>query len=245
MYPRYDDAMALRLDERLTAPGFSPHGDARAAYETHGTSFMSYLARRAAKTRLLLPLKELLSARRSGGPERAAALVCFAYYAVAGSTSYGRGYRQPAFNDATESHERDRETGARIVAVDVGLQREIKAQIRATVPGIGVFIANEQVLGTTIGFRGLGMPAPSRLSFEVDDSGRAAGLVAWHGEAIGTIVTELAPTIGGSKVRAYGSLELRGSDGSTGRVRLDRDGLLVAEVVDPGGDSLRLSAPLK
>ena len=129
--------------------------------------------------------------------------------------------------------------------VDVGLQREIKAQIRATLPGIGVCIANEQVLGTTIGFRGLGMPAPSRLSFEVDDSGRAAGLVAWRGEAIGTIVTELAPTIGGSKVRAYGSLELRGSDGSTGRVRLDRDGLLVAEVVDPGGDSLRLSAPLK
>ena len=77
------------------------------------------------------------------------------------------------------------------------------------------------------------MPAPSRLSFEVDDSGRAAGLVAWRGEAIGTIVTELAPTIGGSKVRAYGSLELRGSDGSTGRVRLDREGLLVPRVSRP------------
>lgn len=237
--------MALRLDERLTTPGFAPHGDARAAYETHGTSFMSYLARRAAKTRLLRPLKELLDAKRGGGPERAAALICFAYYAVAASTSYGRGYRQPAFNDATESHERDRETGVRIVAVDVGLQREIKAQIRATLPGIGAFLANEQVLGTTVGFRGLGMPAPSRLSFEVDESGRAAGLVSWRGEAIGTIVTELAPTIGGSKVRAYGSLELRGSDGSRGTVRFDREGLLIVEVTDPQGDTLRLHAPLK
>jgi hypothetical protein len=237
--------MTLRLDERLTAPGFAPHGDARAAYETHGTSFVSYLARRAAKTRLLRPLKELLDAKRGGGPERAAALTCFAYYAVAASTSYGRGYRQPAFNDATESHERDRETGARIVAVDVGLQREIKAQIRATLPGIGAFLANEQVLGTTVGLRGLGMPAPSRLSFEVDESGRAAGLVAWRGEAIGTIVTELAPTIGGSKVRAYGSLELRGSDGSRGTVRFDREGLLNVEVTDPQGDTLRLHAPLK
>ena len=70
-------------------------------------------------------------------------------------------------------------------------------------------------------------------------------LMRKNGEAIGTIVTELAPTIGGSKVRAYGSLELRGSDGSTGRVRLDREGLLVADVADPAGDPLRLSAPLK
>ena len=58
--------MELRLDERLASPYFSPSGDARAPYETHGTTFLQYLARRAAKTRVLLPLATLLREQRAG-----------------------------------------------------------------------------------------------------------------------------------------------------------------------------------
>lgn len=237
--------MAQRLDERIVTPPFSPHGSARAEYETHGTSFMSYLARRAAKTRLLLPLRTLLALDRRGGPERAGALVCFAYYAAAASTTYGRGYRQPEFDGIREAHEHDRQTNARIGATDIGVGREIKAEIRATIPHIGSFVAREQVLRTTVGLRGLGMPAPSSFAFDVDGSGRAAGLTPWRGEAKGIITTELALSLGGTEIRAHGSLDLRGSDGSTGRATLDRDGSLVVEVRDPHGDTLRLVAPLK
>lgn len=236
--------MVMRLDERLVRPAFSPSGDKRASYETHGTTFLTYLARRAAKTRLLLPLHDLLSRERLGGPEYAGALVCFAYFAVAASTSYGTGYRQPDFDGGREATERDRETRARISAVDVGEVGELRAEIRATIPEIGVVVAQERVLGTTVGFRGLGMPAPTTLRFEVDGSGRAAGLAEWRGEARGTITTELALRLRGTRVRAYGSLQLRGSDGSTGVVRFDRDGSLVVEVVDPRRDTLRLTAPL-
>lgn len=237
--------MTQRLDERIATPPFSPHGDARAEYETFGTSFVAYLARRAAKTRALLPLRKLLSLERRGGPERAGALVCFAYYAAAASTTYGRGYRQPEFDGAREAHERDLQTKARISATDIGAGREIKAEIRATIPQIGSFVAREQVLRTTVGLRGLGMPAPTSLAFDVDGSGRAAGLAPWRGEARGIITTELALSLGGTEIRAYGSLDLRGSDGSTGKATLDRDGSLRVEVRDPRGDALCLVAPLK
>ena len=91
--------MTERLSERLAAPHFSPAGDARATYETSGTSFLQYLARRAAKSRILLPLGTLLRSDRAGGPEFAGALVCFAYFCVAASTTYGSGYQQPNFTD--------------------------------------------------------------------------------------------------------------------------------------------------
>ena len=51
--------MNMRLDEHLGSPYFSPSGDARAPYDTHGTTFLQYLARRAENCRILAPLVTL------------------------------------------------------------------------------------------------------------------------------------------------------------------------------------------
>jgi hypothetical protein len=237
--------MVLRLDEQLRRPAFTPSGDQRAAYETHGTSFLQYLARRAAKSRILLPLRDLLAVKRQGGPEYAAALACFAYYAVAAATTYGKGYRQPEFTGERQAEERDRQTGALITARSVGDGRSIAAEVDVNLPDIGQFRGSERILGTTVGLRGLGMAAPSNFSFAIDDSGHRAGLAAWWGEARGTITTELAPSLRGTTIRAYGELVLTGSDGSRGRAVLNRDGDLNVEVTGPAGDLYRLNAPLK
>jgi len=141
--------MELRLDERLASPYFSPSGDARAPYETHGTTFLQYLARRAAKTRVLLPLATLLREQRAGGPEYAGALACFAYFVTAAATSYGAGYQQPNFTSERIAEERDRETNALISATNTGANREIAATLRASLPKIGVYESSERILGTT------------------------------------------------------------------------------------------------
>lgn len=237
--------MELRLDERLSTPYFIPTGDARAPYETRGTTFLQYLARRAAKTRALLPLATLLREERAGGPEFAGALACFAYYVAAASTSYGLGYQQPNFTNQRIAEERDPETNALISATNTGANREIAATLRGTLPRIGLYEASERILGTTIGLRGLGMPAPSTFAFEVDAGGRRAGLAAWRGTARGTITTELAPSFSGSRVRAYGSLDLHGSDESRGRAEITRDGQVKIEVRDPFGTIVRLNGAIK
>ena len=237
--------MVIRLDEQVPRPAFSPTGDKRAAYETHGTSFLQYLARRAAKSRILLPLRDLLAVKRRGGPEYAAALACFAYFVTAAATSYGAGYQQPNFTSERIAEERDRETNALISATNTGANREIAATLRASLPKIGVYESSERILGTTVSLRGLGMPAPSIFSFEVDASGRRAGLAAWRGTARGTITTELAPSLRGTTVRAYGSLALRDDAGSTGKATLNREGLVSITVTDRSGGVYTLNAPLK
>jgi len=237
--------MTERLNERLTTPHFTPAGDARAPYETDGTSFLQYLARRAAKSRILIPLATLLRSDRAGGPEFAGALACFAYYCVAASTTYGSGYQQPNFTGEQIVEERDLETGVIVSATNTGGRREIAAKIRTVVPKIGVYEASERILGTTVGIRGLGMPAPSTFAFDVDATGLRAGLAAWRGTARGTVTTELAPSLRGSRIRAYGSLDLHGSDGSRGRAEITREGLVRVEIRDPRGGTLQLNAPLK
>jgi hypothetical protein len=237
--------MVIRLNETVRRPQFTPVGDQRAEYETYGTSFLQYLARRAAKSSILLPLRELLAVRRGGGPEYAAALACFAYYAVAASTTYGKGYRQPAFTVERRIEERDRQTGAVITVRNMGEERTIAAEVDLALPGIGQFRGSERILGTTVGLRGLGMAAPSTFTFAIDESGHRAGLAAWWGEGRGTITTELAPSLRGTTIRAYGELSLTGSDGSRGRTILNREGHLEVEVTGPTGDLYRLNAPLK
>ena len=232
------------LDERLTRTPFRPSADARADYETDGTTFLQYLARRAAKTIILEPLQQLLAVKRPGGPIPAAALVCFAYYAVAASTSYGRGYRQPIFSSERSATEKDRETSAVITATSVGARGNLAAEITAEVAGIGRFVGNERILGTTVGLRGLGMAAPSQFSFETAP-GRGATLLAWRGEARGTVTTELAPSFRGTTVRAYGSLALSDDAGSTGTATLNRDGQVSITVTDRSGGVYTLNAPLK
>ena len=236
--------MKERLNERLTRTPFQPSADARADYETEGTTFLQYLARRAAKTVILEPLQQLLAVRRPGGPTPAAALVCFAYYAVAASTSYGRGYRQPSFSSERSATEKDRETASVITVKSVGARGDLAAEITAEVAGIGRFVGNERILGTTVGLRGLGMAAPSQFSFETAQ-GRGTTLLAWRGEARGTVTTELAPSFRGTTVRAYGSLALSDDAGSTGTATLNREGEISITVTDRSGGVYTLNAPLK
>ena len=236
--------MKEQLNERLTRTPFRPSADARADYETDGTTFLQYLARRAAKTVILKPLEGLLAVKRSGGPLPAAALVCFAYYAVAASTSYGRGYRQPTFSNERSAIEKDRETSSVITARSVGARGDLAAEITAEVEGVGRFVGNERILGTTVGLRGLGMAAPSQFSFETTHE-RGAPLLAWRGEARGTVTTELAPSFRGTTVRAYGSLALSDDAGSAGKATLNRDGEISITVTDRSGGVYSLNAPLK
>lgn len=236
--------MKEQLNERLTRTPFRPSADARADYETEGTTFLQYLARRAAKTAILNPLAGLLDVQRPSGPLPAAALVCFAYYAIAASTSYGRGYRQPSFSRERIATEQDRETTSVITARSVGARGDLAAEITAEVEGIGRFVGNERILGTTVGLRGLGMAAPSQFSFETTRE-RGTPLLAWRGDARGTVTTELAPSLRGTTVRAYGSLALSDDAGSTGKATLNREGLVSITVTDRSGGVYTLNAPLK
>jgi hypothetical protein len=208
-------------------PGFSPAGDARAAYETHGTSLVRYLARRTAKTRLLLELADLLPADgRPVRPERA--LAVFGVFCAAASASFGRGYRQPSFDaSGTELTETDPETSARIVArLDGrGPGSRIRLSVRVELDGIGRFEGHEEIVGTTVGLRGLGMPAPSVFRFESTDP-----LTPWSATAAGTITAELAPRLSGTLVRGHGMLELTDDMGTRAVVELSRAGRVIARV---------------
>jgi hypothetical protein len=212
----------------LARPGFAPSGDARAAYETHGVSLVRYLARRTAKTRLLLHLPDLLDDGRT-----ADALALVGIFAAAAATSFGRGYRQPAFDPTgTEIAETDPETGATIVArlEARGPASHLRLSVRAMLDGVGTFEGHEEILGTTVGIHGLGMPAPSVFTFSAERVREP-----WSARAIGTITSELAPRLGGVRIRGHGTLDLSSSSGDRGRVALDRDGHASVSITDGGG----------
>lgn len=221
--------------------GYAPFRDERARYETHGTSLVRYLARRTAKTRLLLPLADLLgpAATAPGADEpadvtdTAACLAVFGQFVLAAATSFGRGYRQPSFDETgSEITERDPETGAAIVArLDGrGPGSRLRLSVTADLPGIGRLEAAEEITGTTVGRHGLGMPAPSRFAFET-----AAPLRAWSATAVGVITTELGPTLGGFVVRGHAELELADDAGNRGEARLARDGTAQIAISGSGG----------
>jgi len=210
--------------------GYAPVGDARAAYETHGTSLVRYLARRTAKTRLLLELVECLpSDGRPPRPEQA--LAVFGVFCAAAAASFGRGYRQPSFDaTGTEIAEEDRETSARITArLDGrGPGSRLRLSVRAELDGIGIFEGHEEIVGTTVGLHGLGMPAPSVFEFRT-----APPLAPWSARAVGTITAELTPSLSGTRVRGHGRLELSDDGGLRGVVQLMRNGRVQATVDGP------------
>lgn len=221
--------------------GYAPFRDERAPYETHGTSLVRYLARRTAKTRLLLPLADLLGpASTTPGadepadlPDTAACLAVFGQFVLAAATSFGRGYRQPSFDETgSKVAERDPETGAAIVArLDGrGPGSRLRLSVAADLTGIGRLEAAEEITGTTVGLHGLGMPAPSRFAFET-----AAPLPPWSATAMGVITTELGPTLGGFVVRGHAELELADSAGNRGEARLARDGTALITIIGVGG----------
>ena len=229
----------------LGDPGYAPAGDARAAYETHGIGLARHVARRLAKTRLLDPMRDLLDPR---APRPAEALAIFGLYAAAAMTSWGRGYRRPAFDRAGAlAEELDPETSAPIAArlaarlAARGGPGPIRLSGEVRVPGIGVVTVDEVIRGTTAGIHGLGMPAPSRIVFVADGSLGAGGSAELFGaEAIGVLTTELAPRPFGWIVRGHGSLALSDSAGDEGLLHLGRDGWADLEVRSADGRTLVL-----
>lgn len=179
-----------------------------------GISLLGYIVRRMHKTEWLAEVPALLAA---GGS--AAALEKVGMYAVASSTSYGRAYYQPRFNRVGESvEEKDPATGAVVRATLESDSPHYDIRYSATLPNGDTFSGGEQITGTTVGLRGLGMPAPSRFQFVSQDGKYQAALT-------GLITSELALSLlGRTRIRAYGFLDLKDNLGNTGRLEFNRSG---------------------
>lgn len=184
-----------------------------------GITLLGYIARRMHKTRWLLPVAGMLSAGNF-----AAALGQVACYAAAASVSYGPAYYQPRFNrPGEELTESDPATGWDVWVRLESVSPHFLITYRVISPEGGmVFSGREEITGTTIGLRGLGMPAPSRFHFTCG---------GYHAVLTGIITSELALSLlGRTRIRAHGSLNLSDSAGNNGKLYLDRDGRLTLEI---------------
>jgi len=183
-----------------------------------GITLLGYVVRRMHKTPLLADIPALLAKNKTGE-----ALARVAMYAVASSTSFGRAYYQPRFNNiGDEISQPDPNTGALIWAKLESSSPTYKISYAATLPDGSAFSGNEEITGTTFSLRGLGMPAPSKFNFT---SGN------YSADLTGILTSELALSIfGNTRIRAYGFLNLRDSAGNTGKLKLERNGDALIEV---------------
>ena len=179
-----------------------------------GITLLGYVVRRMHKTAWLDPIPGLLAERQS-----VQALEHVAIYSAASSTSYGRAFYQPNFNAAGAAiSETDPATGAAVTARLDSTSPHYHISYQAVMPNGDTFQGSEEITGTTIGLRGLGMPAPSRFTFTSGD---------YKAELIGIITSELALSfIGNTRIRAYGSLNFKDNLDNIGRLELDRNGKL-------------------
>lgn len=189
------------------------------AYElpATGTTLLGYVARRMHKTYLLN------AAATSADP--ALKLAYVALYSLAASVSFGPAHYQPQFNRVGERVSvTDPETQAEVHVELLATRPHLRVGYQATVPQVGVFSGVEDILGTTVGLSGLGMPAPSRFRFVAD---------TYQADALGTLTSELHGfMLGGSRIRGYGDLDLRDSLGQTARATLDRQGRIIIHVAE-------------
>ena len=164
---------------------------------TGGITLLGYIVRRMHKTVWLAAVPELLSQGQS-----AKALERIAIYTAASSTSYGKAYYQPNFDSTGDSiTEPDPDTGAKITARLDSRSPHYHISYDVIMPNGDTFKGKEEITGTTIGLRGLGMPAPSRFTYTTNE---------YKAELIGIITSELALSlIGNTRIRAYGSLNLK------------------------------------
>ena len=179
-----------------------------------GTSLLGYIVRRMHKTAWLAPVPELLSQGQS-----TKALEHVAIYAALSSTSYGRAHYQPSFDATGDTvSEPDPNTGAQVIAQLDSRSPQYHISYEVVMPNSDTFKGSEEITGTTVGLRGLGMPAPSRFTFTSGE---------YSADLTGIITSELALSlIGNTRIRAYGSLNFTDNAGNTGRLELKRDGSL-------------------
>jgi hypothetical protein len=183
-----------------------------------GISLLGYVVRRMHKTQWLTLVPELISA---GKMDEALAQV--AMYAVTSSTSFGRAYYQPQFDSVgAEVSEADPKTGAIVKAKLESSSPTYRISYSAALPNGDIFSGNEEITGTTVGLRGLGMPAPSKFNFK---SGN------YSADLTGILTSELALSlIGRTRIRAYGFLNFNDNAGNSGKLTIDRSNNIKLEI---------------
>ncbi len=183
-----------------------------------GITLLGYVVRRMHKTQWLMPVSAMLDEGKTD-----LALARIAMYAVTASTSFGRAYYQPRFNSAgDEISEPDPNTGALVSAKLESSSPTNKISYIATLPDGSTFTGREEITGTTVGLRGLGMPAPSKFYFKSGD---------YTAELTGVLTSELALSlIGRTRIRAYGFLNFNDNAGNTGKLNIDRDNNIELEI---------------
>jgi hypothetical protein len=185
-----------------------------------GITLLGYVVRRMHKTSWLTPIQDLLARSRI-----ADALARVAMYAVAAFTSFGPAYYQPRFNAVGERiSEPDPETGATVWAELKASSPTYTISYAVSLPNGDLFSGDEDITGTTVGLRGLGMPAPSKFHFRSD---------AYEANLTGILTSELALSfLRGTRIRAYGFLNFNDNAGNTGKLTLDRENRIVVKVND-------------
>jgi hypothetical protein len=183
-----------------------------------GITLLGYVVRRMHKTQWLTPVPELVLVGKTDE-----ALAQIAMYAVTSSTSFGLAYYQPQFNSVgAEISEADPITGAIVTAKLESTSPHYLITYSAAMPNGDIFSGSEQITGTTVGLRGLGMPAPSKFNFKSGD---------YSVELTGILTSELALSlIGRTRIRAYGFLNFNDNANNTGKIIVDRDRKIDLEV---------------
>ena len=183
-----------------------------------GITLLGYVVRRMHKTQWLMSVSELISAGKTDK-----ALEQVAMYAVTSSTSFGPAYYQPQFNSVgAEVSEADPATGAIVIAKLVSTSPHYLITYTAAMPNGDVFSGSEEITGTTVGIRGLGMPAPSKFNFK---SGN------YSADLSGLLTSELALSlIRRTRIRAYGFLNFSDNAGNSGKLSIDRNKFISLEI---------------
>jgi len=185
---------------------------------SEGITLLGYVVRRMHKTQWLMSVPALIAENKSSD-----ALAQIAMYAVTSSTSFGPAYYQPQFNSVgAEVSEADPITGAIVKAKLEASSPTYLISYSATMPNGDIFSGREEITGTTVGLRGLGMPAPSKFNFK---SG------SYIAELSGILTSELALSlIGRTRIRAYGFLNFNDNAGNTGKLTVDRSNKIDLEI---------------
>jgi hypothetical protein len=183
-----------------------------------GITLLGYVVRRMHKTQWLMSIPALLAENKSDK-----ALAQIAMYAVTSSTSFGRAYYQPQFNSkGAEVTEADPQTGAIVTAKLVATSPSYFITYTAAMPNGDIFSGSEEITGTTVGLRGLGMPAPSKFNFKSGE---------YSAELTGLLTSELALSlIGRTRIRAYGFLNFNDNKNNTGKLSIDRSEHISLEI---------------
>jgi len=120
------------------------------------------------------------------------------------------------------STEKDPVTGATITAKLDSSSPHYNISYQAVMPDGDTFKGSEIITGTTVSFRGLGMPAPSKFTFT---SGK------YIAEFEGVITSELVLSLlGNTRIRAYGYLTISANRGNAGRLELNRAGDITIKI---------------